>query len=135
MATQGKRAWKYVGSAALTGGEVLKWTAKDTVDVATAVTDKVVGVAAEACAAGNVTAQNISVLTESDMPTVQVIASAPITAGAYLTMAAGGKVVTAAAAGAAPAYEVILGFANEAAAADLDVIEMVWQKGTMESQA
>lgn len=137
MATQGKNTWKYVGSAALTGGEALKWSAKDKVDVATALTDKFVGFAAEACAAGNVTPQNISVNNPWNCPgTVQVIASAAITAGDYLTITTGGKVVTTTpkATYEASAVESILGFANEAAGADLDVIEMVWFIGTSQSQ-
>jgi hypothetical protein len=137
MATQGKHSWAYIGSTALTGGEFLKYhTTKGQVDLATALTDKFAGVAAEACAAGNVTPQNIQVFTPADGPTVQVIASAAITLGDYLTVTTGGKVVTTTpkATYEASAVEVIVGVAVEAAAADLDVIEMAWFIGTSQSQ-
>lgn len=127
MATLRKESWKYVGSSALTGGELLKWSAKDQVDVATAVTDKIVGVAAEACAAGNTTPQNIGVWPLVTGTTVQVIASAAISAGAYVAVTTGGQVVTAAAKNATGnttiSYQ--LGFVNEAAGASGDVIDLV----------
>ncbi|HLF07650.1 MAG TPA: hypothetical protein VI893_10875 [Thermoplasmata archaeon] len=127
MATYGKTSWKYVGTTALTGGELLKFSAKGEVDLASANTDKFVGTAAEACGAGNVTKQNIGVWPLCPGTTLQVIASAAITAGDYLTATTGGKVVstTPKATYEASAVEWILGYANEAAAADLDVIEMV----------
>lgn len=128
MATMDKRAWKYVGSTALTGGEALKWSAQGQVDLATAVTDKPVGWAAEACAAGNVTPQNISVWPIAGGPaTVQAIASAAITAGDYLSVTTGGKMVTVTpkATYEASVAEVIWGYANEAAANANEVIEVV----------
>lgn len=137
MATQGKRSWVYIGSSALTGGELLKLhTTKGQVDLASAVTDKIVGVAAEAKPAGNVTPQNLQVLSPSDGPTVQVIASAAITLNDYLTVTTGGKVVTTTpkATYEASAVEVIVGTAIEAAGADGDVIEMLWFVGTSQSQ-
>ncbi len=136
MATQGKQSWKYVGSSALTGGELLKYSSKDTVDLASAVTDVIVGVAAEAVAAGNVTASNVGVWTPANCPgTVQVIASAAITAGVALGATTGGKVVTVTpkATYEASAVEFIVGYANEAAAADGDVIEMIWPVGVAQS--
>lgn len=134
MATLNKQSWIYVGTAALTGGEMLKWSSKGKCDVAAAVTDIPVGVAAEACAAGNVTGQNIGVWVPFGMPTVQVIASTAITAGAYVTAAAGGQAVTAApkATYEASVIEWVWGYANEAAAAQGDVIEIVW---TLTSQS
>ncbi len=129
MATQQKQSWLYVGSSALTGGELLKWSAKDQVDIAGLVTDKIVGTAAEAVAAGNVTAQNVGVYPLRTGETLQVIASAAITAGAFLSATTAGKVVTAAAKSATGNTTVswYLGIANEAAAADGDVIEMICQ--------
>lgn len=128
MATQGKVSWKYVGTGALTGGEALKWSSAGKVDLMTAVTDKFVGIAGEACSAGNVTPQNISVLTPSNCPgTVVVIAGAAVTAGDWLTVGTGGKVITAAPkATLSESEEFILGYANEAASGDLSEIEMVW---------
>lgn len=127
MATYGKQSWKYVGSSALTGGELLKWSAKGEVDIASAVTDKIVGTAAEACAAGNVTKQNISVHPLINGTTVEVIASTAITAGAYVAVTTGGKVVTAAAKSATgnTTLSKQLGWVNEAAAADGDVVDLV----------
>ncbi len=127
MATQQKQSWQHVGSGALTGGELMKFSAANQVDVAGAATDKIVGVAAEAAAAGNVTPQNIGVFPLRTGETLQVIASAAITAGAYLTATTGGKVVTAAAKSATGNTTVswYVGIALEAAAADGDVIEML----------
>lgn len=125
MATQGRRSWLYVGTGALTGGEVLKWSAANKCDVSTADTDLKIGVAAEACTAGNTTPQNIGVISPTDEPTVQVIAGAAITVGAKLMPTTGGKVITA------TTGKYVLGYANEAAAADLDVIEMVWTVGNI----
>lgn len=127
MATQARKSYRYVGSSALTGGELLKWSAKDEVDLASAVTDKIVGTAAEACAAGNVTKQNITVFPLITGSTLQVIASTAITAGAYVAVTTGGKVVTAATKSATgnTTLSKQLGWVNEAAAADLDVVEMV----------
>jgi hypothetical protein len=123
MATMGRRSWKYVGSSALTGGEVLKWSAKDKVDLSTADTDVIIGVAGEACAAGDTTAQNISVISPTDEPTVQAIAGASITAGLGVMPTTGGKVITTTGTHFSFAY------ANEAAGADGDVIEIVWCVG------
>jgi hypothetical protein len=127
MATMDKKSWKYEGTAALTGGELLKWTAFGVCDIATAVTDKIVGTAAEACSAGDVVKQNITVHALINGRTLQMIASTAITAGAYVTVTTGGKIVTAAAKSATgnTTLSKQLGWANEAAAADLDVIEVV----------
>jgi hypothetical protein len=126
MATLGKQSWKYTGSAALTGGELLKWTAKGECDVATAVTDKIVGTAAEATGAGNVVKQNISVHPLINGTTVEVIAAGAITAGAYVAVTAGGKVTTAAGKSATgnTTLSKQLGWVNEAAAADGDVVDL-----------
>lgn len=128
MATLRKESWIYTGSAALTGGEALKFVSKGKCDVATAVTDLPVGIAAEACAAGNVTGQNIAVWAPYAMPTVQVIGSTTIAEGAVLAATTGGKMVTVVAQAAyAAAFEFIWGYANEAAGSGgTDVIEMVW---------
>lgn len=128
MSVQERQSWKYVGSTALTGGEFLKYSAYGKCDLATAITDIIVGVAAEACAAGNTTNQNISILNPANCPgTVQVIASAAISVGALLGVTTGGKVatVTGNATGTAT-LEYIVGTAVEAAGADGDVIEMLW---------
>jgi hypothetical protein len=129
VATEEKQAWLYVGSTALTGGEFLKLTStKGQVDLASAVTDIVVGVVAEACSAGNVTPQNVSIKNPANCPgTVQVIASTSVSVLAPLGVTTGGKVVTVAgnATGTAT-LEFIVGFAAEAAGADGDVIEMLW---------
>jgi hypothetical protein len=126
MAVQRRENWKYVGSSALTGGEFLKWSAAGQCDLATAVTDKLVGVAAEACGAGNVTAQNISVILPGQ--TVQVIASAAISAGAYVMPTTGGKAVTASGKSGTGNTTVswYAGYALEAAGANLDVIEIMF---------
>lgn len=129
MATQGRTAWKYVGSAALVGGEALKFSAANSVDVMTASTDKFVGIAAEACAAGNVTPQNISIWNPTNCPgTVQVLAGANnLAAGDWLTPTTGGKLIAAVPkATLSESEEFILGFANEASTSTSDVIEMVW---------
>jgi hypothetical protein len=127
MATFNKQSWIYVGTGALVGGEMLKWSSKGKVDVAAAVADIPVGIAAEACIAGNVVGQNIGVWMPEQFTTVQVIASAAISAGALLTAAAGGQAVTCAAKATYVATaQWMWGFANEAAAAQGDVIEMVW---------
>jgi hypothetical protein len=127
MATMDKKSWKYVGSTALTGGEALKWSAQGQVDLATAVTDKPVGWAAEACAAGNVVPQNIAVWPINGGPaTVQGIASAAITAGDKLSVTAGGKMITAVPkATLAESEEYIWGYANEGAGVANEVIEIV----------
>jgi hypothetical protein len=129
MATLNKTSWKYVGSTALTGGEALKWSAKGECDLATANTDKPIGWAAESCAAGNTTAQNIGVwpISNGQFATVQAIASAAITAGDYVTVTTGGKMVTTTpkATYEASAVEWIWGYANEAAANADEVIEIV----------
>lgn len=128
MATLDKTSWKYVGAAALTGGEALKWTAKGECDMATLLTDKPIGWAAEACAIGNVTAQNIGVWPISGkFSTVQAIASAAITAGDYVTATTAGRMVTTAAKATyeASVVEWIWGYANEAAGVAGEVIEIV----------
>jgi len=128
MATLRKESWIYVGTVALLGGELLKWSSKGKVDIAAAVGDIPVGVAAEACAAGNVTGQNIGVWVPYQFATVQVQASAAITAGNFITAAAGGQAAGIAAPKATyvTSFQFIWGYANEAAAAQNDVIEMVW---------
>jgi hypothetical protein len=137
MAVQRRLAWQYVGSTALTGGELLKYSALGQVDLATALTDTIVGVAAEACAAGNVTPQNISILNWGNCPgTVTVIASAAISAGAALGATTGGKVVTVTgnATGTAT-FEYIVGYAAEAAGAADETIEMLWPAAAPHSLA
>lgn len=127
MATLRKESWKYVGSVALTGGECLKLSSKDTLDIAGARTDVVFCVAAEACAAGNVTAQNIGVWPLRTGETVQMIASAAISAGARVEATSNGLIVTAAAKNATGNTTVSyqLGYANEAAGASGDVIDVI----------
>lgn len=127
MATIDKRSWKYVGATALTGGEALKWSAQGKVDLATSPTDLPVGWAAEACAIGSTTPQNISVWTVNSGPaTVQGLASAAITDGTPLTVAAGGKMVGVVAQAAyAAAFEWIWGYASEGAANANETIEIV----------
>lgn len=127
MATLNKQSWIYVGTAALTGGEMLKWSSKGKVDVAATTADFPVGIAAEACAAGNVTGQNIAVWMPNQYSTVQVQASAAIAAGALVCAAAGGQAVTAVLkATYSTTITWLWGYANEAAAAQGDVIEIVW---------
>ena len=129
MATLGKQSWVYIGTSALTGGEFLKLhTVKGQVDLAGVVGDVLVGVASEAVPAGNVTPQNVGVWNPHNCPgTVQVIASTAISLGAVLGVTTGGKVVTVTpnATGTAT-LEFIVGHAAEAAAADGNVIEMLW---------
>lgn len=127
MATYGRTSYRYTGSAALTGGELLKWTAANECQLATAVTDKIVGTAAEACGAGDVTKQNINVIPLVTGTTVQVIAAGALSAGTYVAVTAGGQVTTAAAKSATgnTTLSKQLGWLNEAAGAANEVVEMV----------
>jgi roadblock/LC7 domain-containing protein len=129
MATMAKENWKYITATALTGGEALKYSAKGVCELATSLTDKPVGIAAEACAAASATAPvNISVWVPYGEATVQVLAGAAITAGDYLTVTTGGEFITTTpkATYEASAVEWIWCYANEAAGAIHEVIEMVW---------
>jgi hypothetical protein len=74
-----------------------------------------------------VTPQNIHVWCINQHSTVQAIASAAITAGDYVTVTTGGKMVTTTPKSTyeASAVEWIWGYANEAAGAANDVIEIV----------
>lgn len=95
MAVARIESFKYVGSAVLKGGEVMKLGSNQgEVDVATAATDVVVGVAAHGVTAGNVTAQNLGVYLPGQV--VKMIGSTTIALGARLAATTGGKVVTAA---------------------------------------
>jgi hypothetical protein len=127
MATMGRKSYRYTGSAVLTGGELLKWTAANECDIATAVTDKIVGVAAEACGAGDTIKQNINVIALVTGTTVQVIAAGALSAGAYVAVTAAGRVTTAAAKSATgnTTLSKQLGWLNEASGAAGEVIEMV----------
>lgn len=96
MAIARIESYKYVGSAALKGGEVLKLGSNQgECDVATAATDFPIGVAAHGVTAGNVTAQNLGVFMPGQV--VKMIGSTTISLGARLAATTGGKVVTAAA--------------------------------------
>jgi hypothetical protein len=123
MATKRKETWKYTGATALTGGELLKWTALGACDIATAETDKIIGTAAHAAIQNDFV--GICPLVPSS--TIEVIASAAVAAGDYLKVTTGGKVVTTTpkATFEASAVEWILGWAEEAAANADEVISMV----------
>jgi hypothetical protein len=127
MATWSEKTFKYAGSVALKGGEAMAWSAKDTVAVATVNTDKPVGFAAHACTAGNVVTQNLGVYMLNKNETLECIASTAITAGAYITATTAGEMVTTTpkATYEASAVEWIWGVANEAAAAQGDVISII----------
>lgn len=113
---------KYTGTAALKGGEVLKWTAQGTVQVATTFADAIAGVALHGCQAGNVDAQNVGFASTG---IVECIASTAITVLAVVSVTAAGEIVTVAAnaTGVTP-FEFIVGIALEAAAAQGDVIHV-----------
>jgi len=117
---------KYTGATALTGGEVLKWTAAGTVQISTANTDKIAGFALHACAIGSTTAQNIGIALIGSGLVVEGIASAAITVLDYVTVTTGGLLVTTTpkATYEASAVEWIIGVALEAAAAANDVISV-----------
>lgn len=87
-------------------------------DVATAGTDAIIGVEQNGCAA---TEQAVVRF----IGTTKVVASAAISAGAWLTATTAGKVVTT-----TTDKNVVLGRALEAAAADGDVIECMLMLGT-----
>jgi hypothetical protein len=97
--------------AAITLHQVLKNTSTG-VDVATAGTDKIVGVAQNAAATGEQVGVQFT-------GTAKCIASAAISKGAWVTATTGGKVVTT-----VTDKNVVLGQALEAAAADGDFIEV-----------
>jgi hypothetical protein len=86
-------------------------------DVATADTDKIIGVEQNGCAA---TEQAVVRF----IGTTKVVASAAISAGDLLTATTGGKVVTT-----TTDKKVVIGRALEAAAADGDVIECLLMIG------
>ena len=94
----------------------VKMSAQNTVVVATAGTDKIIGVLQNAPAL-NDTAR-VTLLNAQG--TTQVVASAAIAVGAYVTATTGGKAVTTTTAG-----NVVAGIAVDAAAADGDLIEII----------
>jgi hypothetical protein len=100
-----------VADAAITAFQVLKVTSTG-VDVATAATDAIVGVAQMAAAI-------TEAVTYRFIGTTKAVASAAISAGAKVTATTGGKIVTT-----TTDHHVVLGIALEAAAADGDIIEV-----------
>lgn len=126
MAAEKRRSWKYVGSAALKKGTLLKQaTNAGECDVATGVTDLPIGVLLEDCAAGNTTAQNVGVgSTHGEV--YKVIGSTTIAIGAALGATTGGKAVTITLS-TTYAQEWIFGHALTAAGAGgTDIVEMVY---------
>ena len=94
----------------------VKMSAQNTVVVATAGTDKIIGVLMNAPALNDVA--RVTLLNAQG--TTQVVASAAIAVGAYVTATTGGKAVTTTTAG-----NVVAGIAVDAAAADGDLIEII----------
>jgi len=94
MASEHRRSWQYIGSAAIKKGTMLKMhTVAGQCDVATAVTDVPCGIALEDAAAGDTTPQNIGVgSTEGEV--YKVIGSTTIAIKAALGPTTGGKAVT-----------------------------------------
>lgn len=114
----------FKAGADLTGSQfrLVKLSAANTVVVATAATDTIIGILQNAPIPGD--AARVTLL--SAQGTAQVVASAAIAVGARITATTGGKAVTAvqAAAGAQPTTSVA-GVAIDAAAADGDLIEVM----------
>jgi hypothetical protein len=100
-----------LADATITLHQVLKNTSTG-VDVATAGSDKIIGVAQGAAAAGEQVGVQFT-------GTAKCIASAAISKGAWVTATTGGKVVTT-----TTDHHVVLGQAVEAALADGDYIEI-----------
>ena len=123
MAILRTEAFKYVGATTLKGNELIKTSVAGNCDLATAVTDKILGVAAHAA----VTNDSLGVLMPGQV--VKGIASAAISYGANVSATAAGKLVTGAAKSVTGNTTVsyYLGWALEAAAADGDIISwMFW---------
>src|SRR4051812_6486256 len=97
--------------AAITAYQAVKITSTG-IDVATAATDAIVGVAQIGVAIGEQCNYRF-------IGTTKAIASAAISAGAKVTATTGGKVVTT-----TTDHHVVLGIALEAAAADGDLVEI-----------
>lgn len=98
--------------------QLLKLTSTG-VDVATAATDKIIGVAmVNAAAADQVSVQMTG--------TAKVLASTAITKGAWVTATTGGKAVTT-----TTDHHFVLGIALETVAADGDLLEIQLMQGTL----
>jgi len=96
MAIWGTQTFKYKSSTVLKGGELLSpGAAQGECIVATGPTSEILGVAAHASPAGNVTAQSLGVYLPGTV--VKMIASAAISLNAKVVAAAGGQIVTGAA--------------------------------------
>jgi hypothetical protein len=122
MATYRQESFKYVGAAALKGYEAMKYSALGAVDLATALTDKIIGFASESAVQND----NIGVLLPGQV--VKAQAGAAITAGAYLMVTTAGQVVTATAKSGTGNTTVswYVGIALEAAAAANDIISILF---------
>lgn len=113
----GSKPLSFKAAGAILANRLLKLTAENTVDLATAITDNIIGVSLNAAAAG----EYVDVLTTPGAK-AKVTASAAIAVGAQVMPAAGaaGKCATAAGATAKSC-----GIALTAAAADGEVIEVL----------
>lgn len=111
----------YKATAALAEGVLVKLSAGNVV-VATAATDRVIGITENSCEASEV----VSVRLLSSGGTAKVKAGAAFAVGVFLTSDATGRVVTATAAiaGAVP-LTVVSGQAVEAAVAANDLVEVL----------
>lgn len=109
------QAVTFTASADVIGGRLVSVTGNRTVGPAGADSASVVGVAAVDTVAG----EKVTVFTRAG-GVQQLVASAAIAAGAKVTSAAAGKIVTQGA-GTNP-----IGLALEAAAADLDVVDVLF---------
>jgi hypothetical protein len=104
----------FTADAAITKNTIVKLTTTgiSTVDVATAATDKIIGVALNTVALG----EQVSVQLTG---TAKVSASTTVTAGAFITATTAGQGVTTAA-----DHAVVVGRALESATAQNDLIEV-----------
>jgi len=120
VSTWRQEAFIYNGSTVLKGGEVMKALAFGTCDVATAVTDKILGIAVSAAPASS----NYNLGLYMPGQVVRMQASAAISFGAYVMPTTAGQIVTATAKNGTGNTTVswYLGYALEAAANANEVI-------------
>lgn len=107
-----------LADAAITQYQAIKVTSTG-VDVSTAGSDKMIGVAQEAAAIGEMVPVRL-------LGTSKAVASTTISAGARVKPTTGGKIVTT-----TSDHDGYLGIALEAAGADGDIIEILLTPGAM----
>lgn len=123
MAVESKQSYQYTGSAASKKGTILTLTTVyGQLGVATAVTDKPIGILLEDVAAGDTTPQNCSV-GSTNGEVYKLVASTAIAIGAAVGATTAGKAVTITLS-TVYAQEWIVGIAISAAGADGDLVEV-----------